>query len=157
MANILATWTSFYANHAVVRTLVVFFHIGGLVIAGGCAISTDRAILRVSRRPIAERTGQLIALHGTHLTVMFGLVVVIGSGLLLLGADTDTMLHSTLFWSKMALVVALLLNGFLLTRAGYQAQSRISAGWRTLQITSVISVALCMLITLAGAALPNVS
>jgi hypothetical protein len=157
MANILETWTSFYANHAVVRTLVVFFHIGGLVIAGGCAISTDLAIFRVSRCPMGDRTRDLRALHDAHRTVMFGLAVVIGSGLLLLGANTDTMLHSTLFWSKMALVVALLLNGFLLTRAGSQAQSGISSAWRPLQITSVISLALWMLTTLAGAALPNVS
>src|SRR5215468_7925351 len=105
ISNILQTWTSFYANHAMVRTLVVFSHIGGLVIAGGCAISADRAILRACRRPVTERNAQLEGLHGTHRSVIFGLIAVIASGFLLLAADTETMLHSALFWLKMALVV----------------------------------------------------
>jgi energy-converting hydrogenase Eha subunit G len=157
MTNVLETWTSFYANHAIVRTVILFFHIGGLVIAGGSAIYTARAVLRVSRRPTAERTRQLEALHGTHRTVIFGFAVVIASGLLMLAADTDTLLHSRLFWFKMALVVALSLNGLLLTWAGRQAQSGAPAAWRTLSITSMISLALWMLTTLAGAALPNIS
>src|SRR5689334_12491862 len=120
MANVLETWTSFYSNHAVVRTLILFFHMGGLVIAGGSAIYSGRAVLRVSRLPISERTAQLEGLRGTHRIVIFGLAVVITSGLLLLAADTDTLLHSRLFWLKMALVVGVSLNGLVLTRAGSQ-------------------------------------
>jgi hypothetical protein len=157
MSNVLETWTSFYANHAAARTLILFLHVGGLVIAGGCAISADRAILRASRRPVVEQIRELDTLHSTHLTVLSGLAAVIASGLLLLAADTDTLLHSKLFWFKMALVGGLMLNGLLLRRAGRQAQSGISAAWRTLAITSVISLGLWMLITLAGAALPNIS
>ena len=157
ISNILQTWTSFYANHAIVRTFIVFFHIGGLVIAGGCAISADRTILRACRRPVTERDGQLEMLPGTHRIVIFGLTAVIASGILLLAADTDTMLHSALFWLKMGLVVILMLNGLLLMRAGRQAESGVPAAWKTLAITSTISVALWMLTTLAGAALPNIS
>jgi hypothetical protein len=157
ISNILQTWTSFYANHAIVRTLIMFSHIGGLVIAGGGAISADRAILRACRRPVTDRDGELEALHGTHRSVIFGLAAVIASGFLLLAADTDTMLHSALFWLKMTLVVILMLNGLLLVRAGRQAKSGVPAAWKTLVVTSAISVALWMLTTLAGAALPNIS
>ncbi len=157
MQNVLETWTSFYANHAIIRAVILFFHIGGLVIAGGYAIDTDRAVLRISQRRMGERTGQLDVLHGTHRIVISGLAAVIASGLLMLGADTDTLLHSRLFWFKMALIVALSVNGLLLRRAGRQAQSGVSTAWRTLAITAVISVALWMLTTLAGAALPNIS
>ena len=157
MPNVVETWTSFYANHAMIRTVILFFHIGGLVIAGGSAIYTDRAVLRVSQRPLAERTGQLGLLHGTHRIVISGLAAVTASGLLMLAADTDTLLHSRLFWFKMALVVALSVNGLVLTRAGRRAQSGVSAAWRTLAIAAMISVALWMLTTLAGAALPNIS
>jgi uncharacterized membrane protein len=157
MPNVLETWTSFYSNHPAVRTVILFLHMGGLVNAGGFAISTDLVILRVSRHPVAERARQLGALHGTHRVVIFGLVAVIASGLLMLAADTDALLHSKLFWFKMALVVVVSLNGLLLMRAGRQAQSGVFAAWRILTITSMISIALWMLTTLAGAALPNMS
>ena|ERR1051326_8106430 len=157
MPNALETWTSFYSNHAAVRTVILFLHMGGLVIAGGFAISTDLVILRVSRYPVVERAERLDPLHDTHRIVIFGLAAVITSGLLLLAADTDTLLHSKVFWFKMALVAGVSLNGLLLMRAGRQAQSGISAAWRMLAITSMISMALWMLTTLAGAALPNIS
>jgi hypothetical protein len=49
-----------------------------------------------------------------------------------------------------------MLNGFLLVRAERRAESDIVGAWRTLTITSTISVALWMLTTLAGAGLPNI-
>lgn len=157
IANLLQTWTSFYANHAIVRTFIAFFHIGGLVIGGGCAISADRAVLRVSRRTAEDRAAELQTVHNAHRIVLLGLAVITGSGLLLLAADTDTLLRSAVFWLKMGLILLLLSNGFLLMRAARQAQSGTSAAWRTLTITSTISMALWLLITLAGAALPNLS
>src|SRR5215471_11993518 len=155
ITNLLQTWTSFYANHAIVRTLIAFFHIGGLVLAGGCAISADRAVLRAMGRTIEERTAGLDSLHNTHRIVVFGLAFITASGLLLLAADTDTMLHSTLFWLKMGLILLLLSNGFLLLRAERHAGSDPLGAWKTLKMSSMISIALWMLVTLAGAALPN--
>lgn len=155
ISNLLENWTSFYSNHAAVRTLIGFFHIGGLVIGGGFAISADRMTLLASRRGIPERTAQLEALRSTHRIVLASLAAVAASGLLLFAADTGTFLHSVFFWLKMGLIAGLLANGVLLTRAERQAESDIQ-GWRMLTITSTISVALWMLTTLAGAALPNV-
>lgn len=148
-------WASFYSNHAALRTLIGFLHIGGLLIGGGLAISADRMTLRAARRGAAERLAQLGELRDTHRTVLFSLAAVMISGFLLFAADSDNFLHSILFWVKMGMVAALMVNGFLLTRAERQAEIDVVRGWKWLTITSTISVALWMLTTLAGAALPN--
>jgi hypothetical protein len=155
LSSFLENWTSFYSNHAVIRTLVGFFHIGGLVIGGGCAIAADRTTLRAARQSVVERAVQLNALRGTHRIVLISLSAVMVSGLLFFAADSDNFLHSVLFWVKMGLVAALMVNGFLLTRAERTAETDAARGWRRLTITSTISVALWLLTTLAGAALPN--
>ena len=151
----LESWASFYANHAVIRTLIGFLHIGGLVIGGGCAISADRMTLRAAKRGVASRAIQLDALRGTHRIVLISLAAVMVSGLFLFAADSDNFLHSTLFWIKMGLVAALMANGVLLIRAERAAETDAVRGWKWLTITSTVSVALWMLTTLAGAALPN--
>jgi uncharacterized membrane protein len=155
--NALQTWASFYANHATIRTLVGFLHVGGLLASGGCAIAADRMTLLSKREPLAARMAQLKALRGTHRIVIVGLVLVVISGLLLFAADTDTYLHSILFWTKMALVVVLLINGSLLVRAEGQAEAGNPKGWRLLNATAIASIALWFLTTLIGTALPNIS
>jgi hypothetical protein len=155
VSSFFENWNSFYSNHAVVRSLIGFFHIGGLVIGGGLAISADRMTLRAAKRGASERASQLEALRSTHRIVLSSLAAVLVSGFLLFAADSDNFLHSILFWVKMAMVVALMVNGVLLTRAERRAESDAVAGWRWLTITSTISVVLWMLTTLAGAALPN--
>jgi cytochrome bd-type quinol oxidase subunit 2 len=156
VSSLLENWTSFFSNHAVVRTCINFFHIGGLVIGGGCAISADRMTLRAARRSGGERATQLEALRSTHRIVILSLVAVTVSGLLLFAADAENFLHSVFFWTKMGLVVALLVNGVLLTYSERQAESDAVRGWKWLTVTSTISVVLWMLTTLAGAALPNI-
>ena len=49
ISSFLENWTSFYSNHAVIRTFIGFFHVGGLLLGGGCAIAADRSILLASR------------------------------------------------------------------------------------------------------------
>ena len=148
-------WASFYSNHAAMRTLIGFLHIGGLLIGGGLAISADRMTLRAARRGASERASQLSALGDTHRIVLVSLVAVMISGFLLFAADSENFLHSILFWVKMGLVGALMANGFLLIRAERRAAVDADNGWKWLTIASTISVALWMLTTLAGAALPN--
>ena len=97
LSSFLENWTSFYSNHATVRTLIGFFHVGGLVVAGGCAISSDRMTLRAARREPAQRMVQLESLRNTHGIVMAGLGAVAVSGFLLFAVDIETFLHSVLF------------------------------------------------------------
>jgi cytochrome bd-type quinol oxidase subunit 2 len=156
VASLLENWTSFFSNHAVVRTGINFFHIGGLVLGGGCAISADRMTLRAARRSVAERATQLESLRSTHRIVILSLVAVTMSGFLLFAADAENFFHSVFFWTKMGLVLALLVNGGLLTYAERRAESDAVRGWKWLTVTSTVSVVLWMLTTLAGAALPNI-
>lgn len=156
VTSFLENWNSFYSNHAVIRTFISFFHIGGLVLGGGCAIAADRMTLRARKRSVAERSYQLDSLRNTHRIVLVSLAAVAVSGLLLFAADSDTFLHSRFFWMKMGLVVALMVNGYLLTRAERKVETDAVRGWQWLTVTSTISVALWMLTTLAGAALPNI-
>jgi cytochrome bd-type quinol oxidase subunit 2 len=156
VTSVLENWNSFYSNHAVIRTCISFFHIGGLVLGGGCAIAADRMTLRAAKRSTTERSHQLDALRSTHRIVLVSLAAVAVSGLLLFAADSDTFLHSRFFWMKMGLVVALMVNGYLLTCAERKVETDAVRGWKWLTVTSTMSVVLWMLTTLAGAALPNI-
>jgi uncharacterized membrane protein len=83
-------------------------------------------------------------------------VLVFASGLLLLGADTDTYLHSRVFWVKMGVVGLLLINGAVIVRAGRRAQHGAQDAWAWLRFGSIASLTLWFLTTLLGTALPNV-
>src|SRR6185369_540350 len=111
---VVAQWASLFANHAALRTAVVFAHVGGLVGAGGCAIAADRATLLALTRHEAERRHQVEALAGTHRVVIIGLTGVFISGLLLFAADMQTFFVSRIFWSKMGMILLLLINGLAL-------------------------------------------
>jgi uncharacterized membrane protein len=152
----IAAWSSLYSNSAALRTGIGFAHVGGLLAGGGSAIVADRATIAALRLDAGRRMAQARALHGTHRLVVIGLLVVSLSGVLLLGADLDTYLHSLVFWIKMALVAALMVNGAVLVRAGRRAQSGDARAWTVLRFGAMTSLCLWFTITLLGAALPNV-
>ncbi|HUX66378.1 MAG TPA: hypothetical protein VMV31_02695 [Terriglobales bacterium] len=154
--NLLQGWVSLYANNALVRTLVVFVHVGGLLLGGGAAVVADRATLRAFHRGESERARQLQDLAATHRLVLASLAAVIATGLLQFFSDTATFLHTWIFFTKMGLVLALLVNGALLTRFEAQAVARAPHAqreWRCLRAVSVLSLCLWLAITLAGAGL----
>lgn len=154
--HLVAAWSSIYSNSAVLRTGIGFAHIGGLLAGGGSAIVADRATIAAWRLDAVARTSQVRALHGTHRLVILSLLLVSASGVLLLGADLDTYLHSMVFWIKMAFVAALILNGGILVRAGRRAQRGDAGAWTALRYGAMASLCLWFTITLLGAALPNV-
>ena len=156
ISGTLATWASFFANHPMVRTLIGFIHVGGLLAGGGCAVYADRAVLAASRLGQADRAAQLQALKSTHRVVTGGLAFIIVSGLLLFASDSDTYLYSKLFWTKMGLTALLLANGGLLIRAERRAENGDARGWPGLVMTSVTSLVLWFLTTLAGSGLLNI-
>ena len=156
LAAAISQWTSLYSNHAVLRTAVVFTHVGALVGAGGCAIAADRATLRALSRGDAERRSQVAALAATHRIVVVGLSLIVVSGLLLFAADVETFLYSRVFWIKMTMVALLLVNGAVLTGAERQAGRGDHDAWGRLRASARISLALWFLITFAGVALTNV-
>lgn len=154
--NLLVDWGSFFAKHAMVRTIIAFAHVGGLVAAGGAAMAIDRELLAVMRLDEDARLRLLTTLHSTHSLVVAGLVLVTSSGVLLFAADVDTFLYSRVFWIKMALLVLLTANGVVLIFAKRRAEQGRADAWPTLRATAIASIALWFLVTLGGAALPNI-
>ena len=148
------TWASLYSNSAVLRSGVSFAHLGGLVASAGPAIAADRALLRAVRRGHNAVTAELETMRTTHILVVSGLAAVTASGILLMLADLDSYLQSTAFWVKMALIVALTLNGLVLVRAD-RLVARGPRGVSVLRGASIASVVLWFATTLAGAVLPN--
>jgi hypothetical protein len=156
LKDALDSWASLYSHAPVLRTTVGFAHVGGLVVSGGWAITTDRAIIGTSAADVEMRRQRLRQLHSSHAYVIVGLFVVVVSGLLLLAADTDTYLSSTVFWTKMAAIALLGANGAWLRRAGWRADED-PAAWPLLRRRAMASMILWGAVTALGAALPNVS
>lgn len=156
MTDLVQTWGSFYANHAAIRTLVAFVHVGALIAGGGLAVAADRAMLTAVLDDDWSRRTLLETLEGTHRLVVGSLVLITVSGFLLFASDFETFLYSRFFWIKMGLVVLLMVNGVLLMRAERRALSGDHAAWGTLRFTAIASIALWFLTTLGGVALPNI-
>src|SRR5262245_26947024 len=154
-SHIVETWASVYANSSSIRTLLGFAHVAGLIVGGGSAIAADRGVLRAVRRAPSELTVHLATIRNAHSIVITSLAIVMTSGLLLAAADTETFLHSTLFWLKMGLVALLIVNGGYM-RLAERAASGPRPRWMPLAVASGASLTLWLLTTLAGAALPNV-
>jgi len=155
MHDLLVDWASFYANHALARTLITFAHIGGLVAAGGAAMTIDRGLLSFGRRESDGGRAQLAATRTSHGFVLWGLVFVTVSGLLLFAADVDTYWVSRVFWIKIALIALLVVNGGALMWSERRATAGDASAWSTLRWTAAASITLWMLTTLAGVALLN--
>jgi hypothetical protein len=156
VSHAVAWWAALYSGSAVLRTLVSFFHVAGLVGGGGAAIAADRATLKATRRGLAVTRQQIIAIHNTHRVVIIGLAAVIASGVLLFAADVATYAPSKLFWIKMAMVAALMINGAILVRVDGGAAEPDERTRRLMRWTAGLSLALWFLTTLAGAGLPNI-
>jgi len=153
--DLLVDLGSFYSNHAMARTLITFAHIGGLVVAGGAAMTVDRGLVFSARRTNDSGRAQLAATRSTHGFVLWGLVLVTVSGLLLFAADVDTFWASRVFWIKIGLIALLVVNGMALMRSERRASAGDASAWRTLRWTAAASITLWMLTTLAGVALLN--
>jgi len=155
------SWEHLYSNSKGVEIFVTFLHVGGLLLAGGLALATDRATLRAIRHAVHDRVQHLDALSSVHQTVLAGLVITFVSGVLLFLSDVKTFWGSWVFWVKMALIVALLVNGWVMTRAEKSLRttdmSEENRAWTHLHNTAAVSLVLWYAITLAGVALLNVS
>lgn len=158
LVQIVAPWSRLYSHSKVVSSIVTFGHIASLLMGGGLALATDRATLRAIRAAGAERTRHLDALATVHRTVLVGLTLSLGTGVLLLAADLETFLGSWVFWLKMALVALLLGNGALMGRAesALQSDGRDDApAWSALRRSAIVSMVLWYAVTLAGVVLVN--
>lgn len=161
LVQLAAPWETAYDNSKALEIVITFLHIGGLLLAGGLAIASDGATLRAIRQAVHDRVQHLEALSSVHKVVLTGLVITFLSGLMLFLSDVKTFWGSWVFWVKMLLILALLVNGFVMTRAegalrsdGMREDDR---AWTHLHRTAMASLVLWYTITLAGVALLNVS
>ena len=152
----LAPWASLYADSVLVSTAAAFLHLGGMLVGGGLALATDREALRLAPHDEAERGRFLEHLRSIHRPVAASLGVVALSGAAMLAADVEALARSPVLWTKAVLVLALLANGWWMTRV--EARLRASAAvdvraWRRLRTTAVASSALWLTVLFTGALL----
>jgi hypothetical protein len=147
-------WATLYADHPWIQTTVLYLHLAGMFLGGGFAIATDRdTFIAVRNARLSGQIRHLGRLQTIHKPVMFGLALALGSGFLLYAADLEHYSSSGVFWVKMALLGALLGNGYVLKRteealnAG-QPDSR--ALWGRLWKISASSLVLWLAVILAG-------
>jgi hypothetical protein len=144
LSQSLAGWSSYYGNHQVVSLTIRYVHFAALLVGGGTAIALDRQVLRLRGTDPSIREATFKMLGAAHVVVSVSLVFIVMSGLLMAAADVDTYLLSPVFWTKMALIVLLVVNGVVLARTGRQGAAIDSPGG--LAIASVLSMALWLLI-----------
>lgn len=127
IARILTPWRNLFADSAVVSTTVTALHLTALLVAGGLALSQDRATLLGVSHP------------SVHRPVMIGLGLVVLSGFLLAASDIEVYATSRVYWIKMGLVGVLSVNGMMLIRRNTAARARISTTlWITITAVGVI-------------------
>ncbi len=156
LARLAHPWASLYNGHPAVQTTVTFLHLGGIFLGGGFAIATDRETFEAVRARISGQMRHLAHLHNIHRPVLVGIVMALGSGVLLFAADVETFARSWVFWVKMLLLALLLTNGHLLSRT--ETTMRESAPdspalWARLRLISAASIVLWLALILAGTVL----
>jgi len=157
LTALVPAWESYYANHPMVRTFVVFAHVAPLIAGAGFAVTADSEVLQATYRFHERRYSVLERICASHSVVLVSLIVTIISGLLMFASDVDTFLHSTFFWTKMALVGLLIVNGAFLRYADKRAiHNPDDLRWRPVRVAATLSMILWFVTTFIGVALPNV-
>ncbi len=142
LSHALAWWNNYYGNHQALSVTIRYVHLAALLVGGGTALAIDREIFRLHRSPPQVRDVTIARLNRAHALVIASIVFIVASGFLMAGADVETYLVSPTFWTKMALVVTLLINGAVLARAGRTS----ATASRRLTVASVVSAILWLVI-----------
>ena len=142
LSHALASRNSYYGNHQALSVTIRYVHLAALLVGGGTALAIDREIFRLRRSLPQARDAAIARLNRAHALVIASIVFIVASGFLMAGADVETYLVSPTFWTKMALVVMLLINGAVLARAGRTS----ATASRRLTVASVVSAILWLVI-----------
>jgi hypothetical protein len=149
IAPLVERWAKLYSDHKLVSDTVTFAHLAGIMLGGGVAIAADRAAIHLalaSDLPYSPPLGG----RDVHRWVVVGLAVITVSGLLMLFADLDTYLKAPLFWVKVGLTLVLIGNGWVRMKAEQAVLAGVQAARARFRQTSVASLALWVVILLAG-------
>lgn len=157
LASTLRPWSDLYNGNSLVSDGVTFVHLSGMLVAGGFAVASDRTVLRSGRAPVSDRAFVLRELRDVHRPVLWGLGLVLVSGVAMMLSDVKTFLPSWVFWTKMGLIALLLLNGLVILRAEHQlaADPLERSQWRRLRNASMRSGGLWVLTLLFGVLLTS--
>ena len=110
LSALLAPWADLYGGSLAISTAMATTHLAGMLVGGGFAIAADRATLRAIRRP-TTLGHHLDELESIHRLVLLGLALTSATGLFMFAADFDALAGSSIFWAKMTVLGALLVNG----------------------------------------------
>ena len=146
--NAVAWWAAAYGDHRLLSVSIRFLHIASLVIGGGTAIITDRAILRgarggAGRARLGDGVAPSLASNGRA-----GALVVVASGAAAVDRGLGDVLRVANLLVKLALVALLLVNG-----AGFVLAERVAAHrdvWRRLAFASAASLMLWFVLLFVG-------
>jgi len=149
-------WADWYSHSKVAQVGIIWLHIAGIMVGGGLALASDRAALRALKGTADERVRVLRDFSAVHRTILTALAVVVVSGLLMMLADAETFLPSPVYWVKMGLFATLLFNGWLIQQNERQLAldpSPANKRWKRFRFSAVASMALWLLVALAGVTL----
>ena len=161
LADLLAPWQSAYSKSKTLSAGVTFVHLASLLFGGGLAVAADRATLRASKLAADARRRLLDELDQVHRPVMIALAGSFVSGALLATADIQTFWTSPIYWTKMGLVLALIVNGAVLRSAERGARAAMDVNddatqgklWTRLRVMAWVSIVLWTSVVLAGTVL----
>jgi uncharacterized membrane-anchored protein len=151
LSGLIGWWSDLYLDHRWLSVTIRFLHLAALLVGGGTALFFDRRVLAARRADAAARQEVFDALHGIHPLVVSALTVIGFTGVLMTLVDTEVFLGSTVYWTKMSLVVLLAANGLLLLAAEKRA-GRIGAeaAWPRLVLVSGMSIVLWLAVLFMG-------
>ena len=164
-------WADLFSNDPALSTAVIAVHVLAMFVAGGMAIGTDRAILRAPIGSSDAARAVVADLSTMHNVVLVALTVTVASGIALFTSDLATYAVSKVYWTKMATVSALLVNGLRMRRAEdavlrplanvplYTAEISVAfpvKAWHAVRRSAAVSLTLWCIIVLLGVVLANV-
>lgn len=163
LVRLFAPWQTAYSGSKVLATIVTGLHLLSMLVGGGFAIAADRMTLRLAQDEPAVRARHLVELRDLHLPVTFSLVVLFVTGVALTAADIETFTKSPVFWIKLALVVALVYNGYVLWQnegalrdtGGELETPKAQHHWHMLVVTAIASLVLWIATLVVGVVLVN--
>ena len=154
-------WQKLYAHSTIVATLVLFGHVGGLLVAGALTFSTEAGALRLDPADDGARRRYLRIASPSRRAITVALVVAMISGVLLFLADLEAFVVSPVFWAKMLLVALLLANAVVASRLDARllrddsATERHDGLWRRRRASAWATAVLWFVLVLSGSALAS--
>jgi hypothetical protein len=154
-------WQKLYAHSTLVATLVLFGHVAGLLVAGALTYSTEMGALRLDPADDGARQRYLRVASPTRSVIARALAVAMVSGFLLFLADLEAFAVSPVFWTKMLLVVLLLVNAAVASRLDARLLREADAAraqdglWRRRRVSAWTTAVLWFALVLSGSALAS--